>query len=238
MTLLASFYSLLYRYTGQQELVVGTDVANRNHDEIEGLIGFFINQLVMRGDLSGNPTFQELLARVREVALGAYAHQDLPFDKLVETLKPERVASRAPLFQVKMILQNTPVMQDAPDPALEPRRLTSSPLEAEISKTAKLDMNLIIEDTPQGLNGSLEYSTDLFDASTITRFLSHFETILECIAAQPATRLDELVKILDEADQQYAITRQNEVKETRRRKLRNIEPKPIAGSKSGVEAER
>jgi non-ribosomal peptide synthetase component F len=105
MTLLAAFQTLLYRYSGQEEIVVGTDIANRNREEIEPLIGFFINQLVMRTDLSGAPTFRELLQRVREVCLGAYAHQDLPFEKLVEELQPERDPSRSPLFQVKLVLQ-------------------------------------------------------------------------------------------------------------------------------------
>src|SRR5206468_4404832 len=108
MTLLAAFQTLLYRYAGQDQVVVGTPIANRTRSETEGLIGFFANTLALRGDLSGDPTFSELLGRMRETCLGAYAHQDLPFEKLVDELQPERSAGHSPIFQVMLMLQNTP----------------------------------------------------------------------------------------------------------------------------------
>src|SRR6185503_19831970 len=169
MTLLAAFQTLLYRYSGQEEIVVGTDIANRNREEIEPLIGFFINQLVMRTDLSGAPTFRELLQRVREVCLGAYAHQDLPFEKLVEELQPVRDPSRSPLFQVKLVLQNP-----ANAERLELPGLTLRP-DGGQTATAKFDLLVNMTESPQGLISLWQYSTELFDASTIQRMHTHFE---------------------------------------------------------------
>ena len=183
--LLAAFQTLLYRYTGQTDIAIASPIANRNRSEIEGLIGFFVNTLVLRTDLSGNPTFQELLRRVREVALGAYAHQDLPFERLVEELQPERNLSHTPLFQVMFALQS------APTPPLELTGLTLEFLEVE-SKTARFDLSLSIENVEQGLKGALEYSTDLFDSTTITRMWSHFQVLLEDIVAHPEQQLASL----------------------------------------------
>src|SRR5919199_263585 len=185
MTLLAAFQTLLYRYTGQDDICIGSPIANRNHSETERLIGFFVNTLVLRTPLSGNPSFQELLGRVREVALGAYAHQDLPFEQLVEALHPERSLSHHPLFQVMFVLQNAPM------PALELPGLTLSSLEID-SKTAKFDLTLSMEDTEQGLVGALEYNTDLFDAAAIGRMLGHFQTLLEGIVADPQQHVSNL----------------------------------------------
>jgi len=185
MTLLAAFQTLLYRYTGQSDICVGTPIANRNRSEIEDLIGFFVNMLVLHTDLSGNPSFQELLGRVREVALGAYAHQDLPFEQLVEALQPERSLSHQPLFQVMF------VVHDASMTTLELPGLTLSSLEMD-SETAKSDLTLSIADGEQGLMGSLEYNTDLFETATITRMLGHFQTLLEGIVANPDQRLSDL----------------------------------------------
>jgi len=185
MTLLAAFQTLLYRYTGQEDIIVGTPIAGRNQVEAEGLIGFFVNTLALRTYLSGNPSFQELLGRVREVALGAYAHQDLPFEKLVEELQPGRDRSRTPLFQVMFVLQNTPTS------ALELPGLTVNSLNLD-SGTAKFDLTLFIMETAQGLRASLEYNTDLFKAATITRMLGNFQTLLEGIVANPQQRLSDL----------------------------------------------
>jgi non-ribosomal peptide synthetase component F len=185
MTLLAAFEVLLYRYTDQTDIVVGSDIANRNHVEIEGLIGFFSNMLVLRVDLSGNPTFRQLLERVREMSLEAYANQDVPFEKLVEVIQPRRQLSHSPLFQVVFTLQN------APAPTLELRGLTLRQLEVDYG-AAKFDLVLNMWEHEHGLIGSLEYNTDLFAAATITRMLGHFEELLKNIILHPNTHLDSL----------------------------------------------
>ncbi|EGK86184.1 amino acid adenylation domain protein [Microcoleus vaginatus FGP-2] len=201
MTLLAAFQTFLYRYTGQEDIIVGTPIAGRNQVEAEGLIGFFVNTLALRTYLSGNPTFQELLGRVREVALGAYAHQDLPFEKLVEELQPERDRSRTPLFQVMFVLQNTP------SSALELPGLTVNSLNID-SGTAKFDLTLFIMETAQGLRASLEYNTDLFNAATITRMLGNFQTLLEGMVANPQQRLSDL-PLLTAAEQHQLLVEWN-----------------------------
>jgi amino acid adenylation domain-containing protein/thioester reductase-like protein len=198
MTLLAAFQTLLYRYTGQEDICIGSPIANRNRSETEDLIGFFVNTLILRTDMSENPSFQELLGRVREMTLGAYAHQDLPFEQLVEALQPERNLSHHPLFQVMFVLQNAPMS------ALELPDLTLSPLERE-SSTAKFDLTLSMEDTEQGLVGSLEYNTDLFDTATISRMREHFQTLLEGIVANPEQRLSDLSLLTQQERQQLLV---------------------------------
>ncbi|MEJ1935487.1 condensation domain-containing protein, partial [Nostoc sp. NIES-2111] len=185
MTLLAGFKTLLYRYTQQEDIVVGSAIANRNRSELEGLIGFFVNSLVLRTDFSGNPTFRQLLQRVREVTLEAYAHQDLPFEKLVEELQPERNLSHHPLFGVVFSLQNTPIQ------ALELPGLTLSPFKFD-NKTAKLDLEFHLWRDRESIKGEIIYSTDLFDDITITRMLGHFQTLLESIVANPEQCLIDL----------------------------------------------
>ncbi|MEC4811934.1 MAG: condensation domain-containing protein [Scytonema sp. PMC 1069.18] len=185
MILLTAFQTLLYRYTQQEDITVGVPIANRNRSELEGLIGFFVNSLVLRSDLSGNPTFRELLNRVREVTLGAYAHQELPFEKLVEELRQERDLSRHPLFQVVFSLQNTPTQ------ALELPGLTLSQFEFD-SKTAKLDLEFHLWQDLESLKGQVIYSTDLFDEITVTRMLRHFQILLESVVANPEQRLTDL----------------------------------------------
>jgi amino acid adenylation domain-containing protein len=185
MTLLGAFVTLLSRYSDQEDIVVGSPIANRNRSEIESLIGFFVNTLVLRIDLSGNPTFQELLGRVRKVALDAYAHQDLPFEKLVEELQPERNLSRNPLVQVAFTLENEPM------PSLELPNLSLNFLEFN-TDTAKVDLEFYLREVAEGLSGCFVYNTDLFDATTITRMVGHFQTILEAIVANPQQRVSEL----------------------------------------------
>jgi len=192
MTLLAAFQTLLSRYSGQQDIVVGTDVANRNYRETEGLIGFFVNQLVLRTDLSREPTFVELLRRVKDVCLGAYAHQDMPFAKLVEELVSDRDLSRAPLFQVKLVLQNADGQQPLQLPGL-----TLSQVSAE-STTANFDMSLVLREKDGVLQGLLEYRTELFDEARIEQMLEHFEVLLNGVVANPEQRLSELPLLRDE----------------------------------------
>ncbi len=202
MTLLAAFQTLLHRYTGQEKISVGTPIANRNRAEIEGIIGFFVNTLVLRTDLSGNPTFRHLLKRVREVTLGAYAHQDLPFEMLVDALQPERDMSHTPLFQVMFILQNAPVQgQELPG-------LTLSQVETHPG-TSTFDLTLSMAEGPDGLEASVEYNTDLFDAATIRRMLDHFQTLLEAIAADPDRPIAEL-PLLTEAERQQLLVEWND----------------------------
>ncbi|PHM07995.1 non-ribosomal peptide synthetase, partial [Nostoc sp. 'Peltigera malacea cyanobiont' DB3992] len=185
MTMLAAFQTLLYRYTQQEDIAVGSPIANRNRSELEGLIGFFVNSLVLRTDFSGKVTFRELLNRVREVTLEAYSHQDLPFEKLVEELHPERDLSYHPFFQVVFSLQNTPIE------TLELSGLTLSLFEFD-SKTAKLDLEFHLWQDLESLKGQMVYSTDLFDDKTITRMLGHFQTLLESIIANPEQRISDL----------------------------------------------
>ncbi|HMF57479.1 MAG TPA: condensation domain-containing protein, partial [Pyrinomonadaceae bacterium] len=185
MLLLAAFKAMLYRYTGEEEIIVGSPIANRNRVEVEGLIGFFVNTLVLRTDLSGSPNFRELLKRVRTVALEAYAHQDMPFEQLVEHLQPERSTNRHPLFQVMFQLENAPEGE-----ALLPG-LTLQPVEVERT-TTQFDLSLDLMEDTEGLVAVAEYSTDLFDGSTIARMLRHFQNVLEGIANNENARITQL----------------------------------------------
>ncbi len=202
MTLLAAFDTLLYRYTGTEDILVGSPIANRDRSEIEELIGFFVNTLVMRTDLAGNPSFSELLLRVREMAMEAYTHQNLPFEMLVEALQPERDLSHTPLFQVMFVLQNAPTFE------LELTGLTVSPLLIK-GTTSRFDLTLSMENTPTGLVAWWEYNTDLFDASTIARMTGHFATLLEGIIANPKERISQL-PLLTEVEQQQLLVEWND----------------------------
>ncbi|MEH1866381.1 MAG: amino acid adenylation domain-containing protein [Nostoc sp.] len=202
MTLLAAFDTLLYRYTGTEDILVGTPIASRDRSEIEGLIGFFVNTLVMRTDLAGNPTFNELLSRVRDMAMQAYSHQHLPFEMLVEALQPERDLSYSPLFQVMFVLQN------APTSGLELSGLSVSPFSMK-GKTSRFDLTLIVQNTDTGLVGLWEYNTDLFDVSTIERMTSHFVRLLEGITANPEQRISQL-PLLTQVEQQQLLVEWND----------------------------
>jgi amino acid adenylation domain-containing protein len=201
MLLLAAFKVLLHRYTGQVDILVGSSIANRNHVETEGLIGLLINTLILRTDLSGDPTFEELLERVREVSLGAYTHQDLPFEQLLDELRAEWDAGNAPVFQVAFQLQNF-VM-----PTLELRNLTLIPFPIEVD-TAKFELSLSMIETPEELMASLEYNTDLFQAATITRMLDHYRILLESVVAHPSLRISGL-SLLNEAERRQLLTEWN-----------------------------
>jgi non-ribosomal peptide synthetase component F len=178
MTLLAAFDVLLWRMTDTEDIAVGADVANRNQREIENLIGFFVNMLVLRTDLSGDPTFRELTARVRDVTLGAYAHQDVPFQKLVDELQPQRTADRTSLFEVAFVLQNAPM------PALTLPGLTITALASEPGM-AQFDLILMIEESMNELHCSFIYNRHLFMADTIGEMANHFRNLLTDAVAQP-----------------------------------------------------
>jgi amino acid adenylation domain-containing protein len=196
MTLLAGFQTLLSRYARSLDVSVGTPVAGRTHVEVEELIGFFVNTLVLRTDLSGDPEVGELLDRVREMALEAHLHQDVPFEKLVEELDPERSLSRSPLFQVMLALQNVPRRE------LTAAGLRMSPLEVE-QVTAKFDLSLLVVEAETGeLVGALEYATDLFDRVTMVRLLRHLERLLGGMAVDPAGRLSSHSLLGHEEEQQ------------------------------------
>lgn len=199
MTLLAAFQTLLSRYTGQTDIVVGTPIANRNRSELEGLIGFFVNSLVLRTDLSGNPSFQDLLHRVKQVTLAAYAHQDLPFEMLVQELQPQRSLSHHPLFQVAIALQNTPIQ------ALELPGLTLELFEFD-SGTARLDLEWHLWQSATGLQGQITYNTDLFEATTIQRMLGHFQTLLTAVVLHPDQQIAELPLLTPAEQHQLLIT--------------------------------
>ncbi|HKV10474.1 MAG TPA: condensation domain-containing protein, partial [Thermoanaerobaculia bacterium] len=190
MSLLAVFAVLVRQRTKKDRPVVGTDIANRTRAELEGLIGLFVNQLVLSFDLAGNPTFREVLRQVRRDTLEAYRHQDAPFDRLVELLRPERDVSRTPLFQLKLVLQNTPFA------AHHLPELSVAPLEMP-QRTAKFDLLLNLVETGDGLSGFAEYSTDLFEAATIARLLDDFALVLKSVAGRPDLRLREIEAELD-----------------------------------------
>jgi hypothetical protein len=202
MVLLAAFNVLLHYHSGQDDLVVGTDMANRNLVETEDLIGLFVNQLVLRTNLAGNPSFREVLRHVREVALDAFSHRDLPFDRLVEALNPARDLSRTPLFQVKFVLQNAPM------PPLALPELTLSLIQFDRG-IAKFDLLLNMWETANGLSGALDYNTDLFDGATIVLLLEHFAIILKQIigSLESDMHLDVLGEILNQADEEQRVQR-------------------------------
>ena len=190
ITLLAAFNALLYRYSGQEDILIGTAVAGRKHPELQGLLGFFLNTVVMRTNLAGNPSFRDLLRRVCDVTLDAYAHEDVPFEYVVKEVQPERDLARNPLFQVLLTLE-------PPLPAL-PSGWTLTQMDVE-TDTAKFDLSLELDDRPGGIIGRFEYSTDLFDAATIARMVGHWQTLLKGIVADPSRRLSEL-PLLTEAE--------------------------------------
>jgi amino acid adenylation domain-containing protein len=231
MTLLAAFEILLRRYTQEDDMLIGTDVANRNCREIEGLIGFFVNQLVLRTDLSGDPSFRDLLGRVRATALGAYRHQDLPFEKLVEVLKPNRSSNYSPLFQVKFIYQT------AHEETLEIPGGVLTPLDLH-QPTTNLNLLMSVEDNGHEFDTSLQFATDLFDAATINRMLGEFEALLSLITTQPEIKLSGLDAALDEFGRQQQAARETQYREARRSLFRNIKQKAAHGSVQSKQPEQ
>ncbi len=202
MVLLAAFQMVLSRWSGQQDIVIGTPIAGRTHRQTENLIGFFVNMLALRTDVSGDPSFRALVRRVKEVALAAYAHQDLPFEKLVEELRPVRDLSRQPLFQVLFALQNVPREE------LRVSDLVLRPIGVD-QVTAKLDLSLYLHETPEGLRGVLEYATDLFESATIARVAGYFVTLLEAIVGDADRRLSAL-PLLGDAERHRLLVEWND----------------------------
>ena len=201
VTLLTAFQTLLYRYTGSEDILVGLPIAERHQTEVEWLIGFFVNTLTLRTDLSDSPSFQQLLLRVRETTLGAYAHQDVPFEKLVETLQLERNLSQNPLFQVMFAFQNVPL------PVLD-SGWDWSQIDLHTG-TAKFDVTLELGEWHEELIGWFEYSTDLFTAATISRMVGHFQTLLEGIVADPEQKISQL-PLLTQPEQHQLLVEWNQ----------------------------
>jgi amino acid adenylation domain-containing protein len=196
--LLTCFNVLLFRYTGQADITVGTVKHNRLYKEIEPLIGMFMNTLVLRSDLSANPSFRELLQRVRKTCKDAFAHQELPFDRLVDVLQPEREMSRNPLFQVAISYQNTPGnLLELPGLAVSPFEASDIGPYQSGNDTAKLDLTLTLLESDDDIQGMMEYSTDLFDRATIRRMVDHFQTLIEEVVANPDQRISEIPLLRD-----------------------------------------
>jgi hypothetical protein len=219
MTLLAGFKLLLLHYAKQTDIVLGTDLANRTTIQTESLVGFFVNLVALRTDLSGDPTFVELLSRVRETALGAYTHQNVPFDKLVEELQPERSLSHNPIVQMLFVQQNTPRSEKSLP------GLTSEPYPVE--SPSKFDFAVFVMETDQGLAGSWVYSTELFETATIARMAGLYEVVLTKATAKPATRLSELLVILEVEDRTYRASQQKELRQLGAQKLKTAKRRTL-----------
>jgi acyl-CoA synthetase (AMP-forming)/AMP-acid ligase II/acyl carrier protein len=217
MTMLAGFEALVHYYTGQTDIVLGTDLANRTSVQTEALIGFFVNLLPVRTDISGDPTYEELIGRVRDVTLEAYAHQDLPFDKLVEELRPERNLTHSPIVQVLFVQQNTP-RSSAGMPGLEMGRF---PLEVP----SKFDMAVFMNERPNEIAGVWVYNPDLFDTGTIARMAANFQTLLQTAVPNPGLRLDELCEHLAGAEKQKRGTEHKKFQQAGLERLRQIRRK-------------
>ena len=220
MTLLAALKVVLHYYSGSDDIVVGTDVANRNRLETEGLIGFLVNELALRTDLSKNPAFTEILARVRETAIGAYAHQDLPFDRLVSALKLERELNRNPLFQILFGFGNTPSRD------LRLGNLTPSALSVNIGASVHY-LSLYFSDTGKGLIGKAKYKTDLFDRADIIRLLECYEVVLRHVVGHADARLSELSELLARDDKQRRLNKSKELWQAELERLRRIKRRGI-----------
>jgi hypothetical protein len=217
MTLLAAYLVPLCRYSGQHDVVVGTDLANRRTVETEALIGFFVNLIAVRTSLAGDPTFRQLLARVREVTLGAYAHQDVPFDKVVEELRPERTLTHSPLVQVLFVMQNTP-RAVAQLPQLNVTPIT-------ISVPSKFDMAVFVRETGEGIAGTWLYNPDIFDPSTIRRLMRMYQSVLDQVLANPEIRLGALLGALTEVERKQLALEHSDFRTVSQQRLQKIRRK-------------
>ncbi len=220
MTLLTIFNTLLYSYSQQEDILIGSPIANRNRSEIEGLIGFFVNTLVLRTDLSNNPTFTELIQRVRKISLDAYAHQDLPFEKLVAELQPERYRDRSPFFQVWFVLQNAPTAK------LQLSGLNLALLDIE-TDVVRHDLKLDLTKTESGIKGFFEYKQDLFSKTAIANFTDRFKTISNLIIEQPELKLDELITVVIDAEKEEQKLKGDRFKQQQIQQLSKFKRKTI-----------
>jgi hypothetical protein len=221
MTLLAAFQVLLHSYSGQEDILIGSPIANRTRPETETLIGLFVNTLVLRGDLSGNPSFRELITRVRETTLAADAHQSLPFDKLVKAIQPNRSVNHMPLVQVAFTLRNNPAH------VLALPALVMRPLEIDRG-TVQFDLTLNLVEREQALIGSFEYRTDLFEADTIIGMWERYERILGAMIAAPEVTLSQLEVTIAEADRKQRDANKKELADVRLQKVMQIKRKAFS----------
>jgi non-ribosomal peptide synthetase component F len=224
MVLLAAYQALLAHWTGRDDLTVGSPVANRGRTETEEMVGFFLNTLVLRGDLSGDPTFRELLDRVRRTALDAYAHQDVPFERLVAELRPSRSLDHSPLFQVWLVLQN------APEETLELPGLSLRPMEVSTGEV-RHDLKLDLTETDDGLHGFFQYRTGLVDAAGAARLADGLRRVLARVVAEPDVRLSELRRALGEADDERRARVGGEFESSRHQELRKLARRPGRGAR-------
>ncbi len=199
MTLLAVFKVLLHRYTGEEDLVVGSPIANRHYPGVENIIGFFVNTLALRTNCSDNPTFETFLSRVRGVTLEGYEHQDVPFEQLVDVLKINRSLSHHPIFQIMFDFENV-----AEQPQLDLDKLEGSYTEL-LSPVAKFDLTMTVRERSHGLACEFEYSTDLFEEATIVRFGKHFEKLIEGIVEVPSAKIGDLPLLTEEERHQILV---------------------------------
>jgi non-ribosomal peptide synthetase component F len=227
MVLLASFKLLLSWYAGQDDIVVGAPIAGRNQVETEALVGFFVNTLVLRTKLNGNPGFREVLRRVRETALGAYAHQDIPFEMLVETVAPQRNAAHSPLFQAVVSLQNIPL---APETNGD---LTFEAFERPV-ETIHYDLELTIIQMAQGGQATLTYNTGLFEVTTIRRMLNLWQALLEHLIANYDADVRTIFERLDELDRQQQLEAAVEFRENTRQQLQNVKRRVLTQTRQAT----
>ena len=220
MTLLASFQILLARYSGQQDVVVGTDLANRTQLAAEKLIGFFVNVLPIRTRFAGEPSFTKVLQQVREAALGAFAHQDLPFDRLVEEIRPERKLTHNPLVQVLFVMQNTPQM------VKEFGGLKLEPL--GVSSTSRFDLVLFINNPETTPSATWMYNPNLFDPATVARMSAGYEVLLRSVASDPEIKMGSLLEALREAERRQGAAQQKQFQEASLRKLKGVRRKAVS----------
>jgi amino acid adenylation domain-containing protein len=230
MVLLAAFQTLLLHLTGQDDLTVGSPIANRGQVETEGLIGFFLNTLVLRADLAGDPTFQELLVRVREAALDAYVHQDVPFERLVADLQPSRSLSHSPLFRVWFVLQN------APAHSLELPGLTLAPMEIDAGEV-RHDLKLDLTETADGLRGFFQYRTELFDEPSIEGMAQNLGLLLRRVAENPELRLSDLCQACARADEERDAWRRSAFQKSRHQELESLAQRGARPRRRAMEKE-